>query len=103
MILVWAFVAMLAQDVFLTWKSLAVNRNRPVIGGLCDMLGGFCVIATVGVGIGAVHSHGLSWSTVAVFAALGAADFLGASLGAWTGNRWIHADNLSPVRPKETR
>ena len=61
------------------------------------MLGGFCVIATVGIGTGTALNHGFSWQTVAVFAALGLADFTGSCLGTSTGNRWIHAQNLPKV------
>lgn len=97
MIVVLAFFAMLAQDILLTWKSLCVNRNHPLLGGLCDMLGGFCVVATIGMSTATAVNHGLSWQTVAVFGALGLADFLGAALGTFTGTRWIHNANLPPA------
>ena len=94
MTILFAALAMLCQDVMLTFKSLCANRSKPMLAGLFDMLGGFCVIATVGVGIGAVHNQGLSWYTAAVFAAMGAADFIGAGIGTHLGNKWIHEDNL---------
>jgi hypothetical protein len=98
MIFALAFAAMFAQDVLLTWKSIAANRNHPIVAGGCDMLGGFCVIATVGIGTGTALNHGLSWQTVGVFAALGLADFTGSYLGTSTGTRWIHSDNLAAVK-----
>ena len=94
MIVLLAFLAMLAQDVFLTWKSLCVNREHPALAGLFDMLGGFCVIATIGMSTATAVDHGLCKQTIAVFAALGAADFAGAYLGTYSGTRWIHNNNL---------
>ena len=94
MIVLLAFLAMLAQDILLTWKSLCVNREHPALAGLFDMLGGFCVIATIGISTATAVNHGISWQTVLVFVALGAADFLGAFLGTYTGTRWIHNENV---------
>ena len=98
MIYLVAFLAMTAQDFTLTLKSLAANRNHTLLAGLCDMVGGFCAIATITLGGATAVKHGLSWQTAGVFAALGAADFLGAGLGTKFGNKWIHQSNLQGVK-----
>ena len=90
-------VCMFFQDVFLTFKSLAANRGHLFLAGLFDMLGGFMVVGTIGISTTTAVKHGVSWTTVGVFAAMGVADFSGAAVGTLLGNRWIHNDNLSSI------
>ena len=91
-------LAMFAQDFLLTIKSLCANRGKTLLAGLFDMLGGFCVVGTIGISVTAAAQHGLSWYTVCVFVAMGIADFSGAGLGTLLGNKWIHQEDLGPVK-----
>ena len=91
-------VCMFFQDVLLTFKSLSANRGHPTLAGLFDMLGGFCVVGTIGISTATAVKHGFSWQTIKVFAAMGAADFAGAAIGTHLGDKWIHNDDLAPIK-----
>ena len=100
MIVIWAFLAMIAQDLLLTWLVQAEARNRWALAGVLDCLGFLAQVITFGVSIGAIIQHGFTRETWLILAALTVANFIGTGLGTLLGSRWIHADNLStPPRP----
>lgn len=105
MIVLLAFLAMIAQDLLLTWLVQAESRNRWALAGILDCAGFLTQVVTFGVSIGAIVQHGLTRETWLILAALTVANFIGTGLGTLLGSRWIHATNLSTksTRPKETR
>ena len=94
----YAAVAMIGQDLVLTFMVQAQNRGRWVIAGLMDSIGFILQVVTYGVSIDAIVKHGLNAETVRILVALTAANFIGTGLGTKLGDKWIHADNLGPVR-----
>ena len=95
----WAFLAMLVQNVIATLMSQAENRHRPIIAGITEMLqyraGIVCTILAVG---GAVQSEGAHHTTLTVmfhapvlFTLLGAdvGNFLGSYAGTKLGDKLI--------------
>ncbi len=99
MVALWAALAMLAQDVLLTWMVQCEARDRWVLAGALDCLGFLAQVATFGVSINAIVVHGLTRQTWIILAALSAANFCGTGIATLLGKRWIHADNLSPASP----
>ena len=92
-----AALAMIAQDLLLTWMTQSEARNRWVLAGLLDSAGFLAQIVTFGVSIDAIVTHGLNASTLVILAALTVANFVGTGLGTLLGSRWIHANNLAPA------
>ena len=88
-------IAMIGQDVTLTFMVQAEARDRWVIAGLMDCVGFALQIATFGVSIEAIVKHGLTSQTLIILAALTVANFVGTGLGTLLGSKWIHADNLT--------
>lgn len=94
MIAFWAALAMIAQDLLLTWMVQAEARNKWVLAGLLDCLGFLAQVATFGVSIDAIVKHGLTRETWIILGALTIANFIGTGLGTLLGSKWIHATNL---------
>ena len=98
MLVVYAFFAMIAQDLLLTWMVQCEARNRWVLAGLLDCLGFLAQVATFGVSIDAIIKHGLTRETWIILGALTVANFIGTGLGTLLGKRWIHAEALTGVQ-----
>lgn len=91
---VLAGIAMISQDLLLTWMVQAEARNRWVLAGLLDCLGFLAQVTTFGVSIDAIIKHGLTFQTYVVLASLTVANFIGTGLGTKLGEKYIHAKNL---------
>lgn len=91
--------AMIAQDIMLTLMVQAQTRHHWALAGLLDSVGFLTQVVTYGVSIDVVIKNGLDARSLWVLAALTAANFIGTGLGTILGDRWIHADNLSVVKP----
>lgn len=90
-----AAVAMIAQDLLLTWMVQAESRNRWVLAGLLDCAGFLAQVTTFGVSIDAIVKHGLNRQTLVVLGALTVANFIGTGLGTLLGSKWIHAASIT--------
>lgn len=97
-----AAAAMVAQDILLTLMVQAQTRHHWVLAGLLDSVGFLTQVVTYGVSIDVVIKNGLNSRSLWVLAALTAANFIGTGMGTLLGDRWIHADSLSPIKaPKD--
>lgn len=97
-IALWGFLAMLAQDFFMTNMVIAESRGRWVLAGLLDCVGWLAQIATISVSVTTILKHGFSSVTVVVIVAITAANFLGTGLSTLLGDRLIkekHHDKSS--------
>ena len=91
-----ASLAMVAEDVLLTWLTQAEARNRWVLAGFLDCAGFLAQVTTFGVSIDAIVKGGLDSRTLIVLGALTVANFCGTGLGTLLGSKWIHAASIVP-------
>ena len=98
MIYLVAFVAMFAQDIVLTLQTQAVNRGHPQIGGLLDCIGYFTQFTTYSLSVVSFGKHGLDHQTLFILASQTMANYVGTVAGVVLGDRWMHVDNLAPVK-----
>jgi hypothetical protein len=94
-----ASLAMIAQDLLLTWLTQAEARNRWALAGFLDCGGFLAQVTTYGVSIDAIVTHGLGSRTLIVLGALTVSNFIGTGLGTLLGSKWIHAASVVREAP----
>ena len=90
MVVLVAFISMLAQDLLETMKYIAANRKRPVLTGLLDSAMWLCWFVSSSIAIGSEALHGWTGRTIAIVIGVSAANFIGCASGVKLGDRFIH-------------
>ena len=87
-IALWAFIAMIAEDIIGVANSQAMARNKANLAGLTDVFAFICVLVTNHYALNALNGHNMAL-TVVVIAAITAANYIGSWSGVKIGQRWI--------------
>ena len=90
-----AGLAMIAQDLLLTWMVQGEARDKWVLAGRVDCVGFLAQITTYGVSIDSIIKYGLTGRTLWVLGALTIANFVCTGLGTLLGSKWIHAVSIA--------
>lgn len=85
MTILLVFLAMCIKDVASNASVYLVSRGHGLWAGITDGLSDIAAVLSIGVTAVITVDHGLSWFTIAVFAALVAGSVLGGVLGTRLG------------------
>lgn len=94
---VWAFLAMVAEDIIGVANQQAAARNNAHLAGITDVLGWLCVLVTNHFALNALNTHDFKLQAM-VIGAVTAANYVGSVAGVEIGRRWIK----TPVDPAIT-
>ena len=83
------FCAMLPMDCAAAAKITLLDRRKPMLAGLCEVVNDWGGVLSYGVGGVALLRYGASFTTAVIFLALGAASVLGTTLGFHITNRAV--------------
>lgn len=87
-VVLWAFLAMFAQDILGTVMVQAEARNQANLSALLDTVGWGASFACTYIGITALQGHNTALK-VFVVAAISAANYGGTWTGVIIGKRWV--------------
>jgi hypothetical protein len=92
------FCSMAPMDTAAALKIVLLTQGRPWAAGGCEVVNDYGGILSYGVGGASVLKYGLSFTTVVIFVALGAASLLGTRAGYWLAHRGHFTVHFTPLK-----